>query len=64
MNLDILNILGQKVRVLVNEVKPAGTHSVFWDGQDNFGHTVVSGLYYYKLSLGDQHIVKRMTLLK
>jgi len=64
VNLDILNILGQKVRVLVNEVKPAGTHSVFWDGQDNFEHTVVSGLYYYKLSLGDQHIVKRMTLLK
>ena len=47
----IYDILGQEVRTLINENKPAGYHSVVWDGKDNSGQQLSSGVYFYSLKL-------------
>ncbi|MCG3157902.1 MAG: hypothetical protein DKINENOH_04538 [bacterium] len=61
----IYNSLGQLTRTLIqnNPVK-AGQHSVIWDGRDDFGVAVASGVYIYQLEIGDQVFVKRMSLLR
>ena len=64
VTLDIYNIKGQKVKKLVNEVLPAGEHSVFWHGKDSNGKRVSSGIYFYKLKAGDFQKVRKMILLK
>lgn len=60
----IFNIKGQKVCRLVNEVFPAGRHSVLWDGRDNHDKPVSSGLYFYMLKAGTFSSVKKMILIK
>jgi hypothetical protein len=62
--LTIYNILGQRVRTLVDEDKFAGEYKVFWDGKDGQGKDVASGIYFYKLKEGDLKETKRMVLLK
>ncbi len=59
VNLDIYNVLGQRVTTLVNGNIEAGYHSVNWDAS-NYS----SGIYFYKLSVGNRVFTKRMTLLK
>ncbi|MBC8416061.1 MAG: T9SS type A sorting domain-containing protein [Candidatus Cloacimonetes bacterium] len=60
----IYNVKGQKVKMLVNEVLPAGEHSVIWDGRDSNGKRVGSGVYFYKLKAGRMEKVKKMILIK
>ena len=62
--LTIYNALGQKVRTLVNEIQPAGSHQVVWNGRDDFGREVASGIYYYKLVSGKQQAVNKMLLMR
>ena len=64
VSLSIYNIKGQKVKTLVNEVLPAGEHSVIWNGRDSNGNRVSSGIYFYKLNAGDFQKVRKMLLLK
>jgi hypothetical protein len=64
VTLEIFNILGQRVRELVNEVRPAGTYAVEWDGTDDFGKRVSSGVYFYRLNSGTEVLAKKMMLLK
>ena len=64
VELIIYNIKGQKVKTLVNEVLPAGEHSIIWDGKDNNGKHVVSGIYFYKMKTGNHEETKKMILLK
>ena len=64
VTLKIYNILGQKVRVLVDEEKRLGSYTVQWDGRDRNGRPVSSGIYFYKLDAGDFTEVKKMVLLK
>ncbi len=64
VEMDIFNILGQKVRTLVHEEKQAGRHWVKWKGMDDRGERVVSGVYFYRLQAGDRVEIKKMTLLK
>lgn len=64
VKLDILNILGQTVKTLVSEVKPAGKYSIVWDSNNDSGHPVKSGVYFYRLTTGDQIQIRKMTLLK
>ena len=58
------NLLGQRVRTLVEETKPPGYHQVIWNGRDNGGNTVASGVYFYHLIAGSYAETKKMTLLK
>ncbi|MBD3234048.1 MAG: T9SS type A sorting domain-containing protein [candidate division Zixibacteria bacterium] len=59
VNLEVFNLLGQKVATLVNESKSAGCHQITWDGSK-----YSSGIYLYKLEAGGEIATKRMTLLK
>ena len=64
VTLEIYNILGQLVRVLVDEERASGSYTVYWDGSDKNGRPVSSGIYFYKLDAGDFTEVKKMVLLK
>ncbi len=64
VNIDIYNLRGQKIKTLVAEKMQQGEHSVDWNGQDNSGHRVSSGVYFYKLETGSTSSVKKMILLK
>ncbi|HVP35418.1 MAG TPA: FlgD immunoglobulin-like domain containing protein, partial [Terriglobales bacterium] len=60
----IYNILGQKVRTLVDEVKAPGSYQVVWDGKDNNGLAVGSGIYFYQLRAGFFIKTAKMSLIK
>jgi M6 family metalloprotease-like protein len=62
--LKIYNIRGQLVRTLIDEDKPGGSYAVLWDGRDENGKAVSSGIYFYKLTAGSSSEVKKMILLK
>ncbi|HVP35755.1 MAG TPA: FlgD immunoglobulin-like domain containing protein, partial [Terriglobales bacterium] len=60
----IYNILGQKVRTLLNENKSPGAYQIIWDGKDQTGNEVSSGIYFYQLKAGNYKETKKLTLLK
>lgn len=60
----IINSLGQKVKVLFDNIQPAGTHEIIWDATDDFGNKVSSGIYYYQIKIEEILLTKRMILLK
>ncbi len=65
VRLEIYNVLGVKVRTLIAEEKMnAGSYSVTWDGLDDTGGLIPSGVYIYRIQAGDFHVSKKMTLLK
>ena len=65
VTLDVYNVLGQKVRTLIdNELQKAGEHVTQWNGRDESGYTMPSGMYFYRLSAGDQVQQRKMVLLK
>ena len=65
VELSIYNIKGQRIRSLANNVFIKGNHSVIWDGNDDTGNLVNSGLYFYKLNVnGKTESVKKCLLLK
>lgn len=49
VKLKVYNMLGQEVRTLVNEIQEAGLKSVVWDGKNNLGELVSSGVYVYRI---------------
>jgi hypothetical protein len=64
VKLEIFNVLGQKVTTVLDEDMRAGYRSVIWDGTDNNGHQVSTGVYFYKLIAGDHVFTKKMMMLK
>jgi flagellar hook assembly protein FlgD len=52
------------VRTLVDEPKRAGSYEVIWDGKDEQGNKLASGIYFYLLKAGDFTEIKKMLLLK
>jgi len=64
VELSVHNLLGQKVRSLVNEFQPAGEHQISWDGRDDRGEHVAGGVYLYQLKTGEKIQTKKMMLLK
>ncbi|MGD8782668.1 MAG: T9SS type A sorting domain-containing protein [Ignavibacteria bacterium] len=64
IELSIYNLKGQLVRQLISGQFTSGDHSINWDGADNEGKNVSSGLYLYKLKTGDHEYSKKMLLLK
>ena len=64
VEITVYNILGQKVRTLVNEKKSAGYHSVIWDGKDDRNNTIGTGIYFYKISADNYSEIKKMLLMK
>ena len=65
VKLDIFNEQGQKVVSLVNSAEKQGRHSIIWEGKDDFGNTVSSGIYFYKLILNNKLVkVNKLMLIK
>lgn len=64
VELTVYNILGQKVKTIVNKGQSAGPHSVIWDGTDNNNRTVSSGVYIYKLQAGNEKQSRKMLFLR
>ena len=64
VSLKIYNVQGQLVRTLVNEYKPAGAHSISWNGRSDLGMEVSSGIYFYRIQAGKFTETKRMVLIK
>jgi len=62
--IEIYNTKGQRVRTLVNESKATGNYTVRWDGKDENGQKVTSGVYFYKMNAGKFTSSKKMILMK
>ena len=64
VRLTIFNVLGRSVRTLVVQKQAAGAHSAVWDGRDDSGRQLASGVYVYRLQAGEFHKTAKMLLLK
>jgi len=64
VNLSVYDITGKLVRTLVTGVKSAGSHQVVWDGSNEAGRSVASGMYFSRLTAGGETLTKSMMLLK
>lgn len=65
VRLEVIDVLGRNVRTLLNETGFAGHHSLFWDGRDDHGVAVASGVYFARLRVdGQASQVRSMVLLK
>ena len=71
VNLTIYDLLGREVRRLVTETESAGLHYMQWDGLDNSGRSVVSGMYFYRIEVKENQLrqrsyvdMKKMLLIK
>ncbi|MCB5246763.1 MAG: T9SS type A sorting domain-containing protein, partial [Candidatus Cloacimonetes bacterium] len=63
-DLAVYNLKGQKVKSLVSQALPAGDHSVVWNGRDELGQPVASGIYHCRLSYAGQTVLRKMVLAK
>jgi hypothetical protein len=62
--LKIYNIRGELVKTLVDEPKEAGSYEAIWDGKDENGNQVASGIYFYQLRVADHCETRKMILVK
>ncbi|MGH1366461.1 MAG: T9SS type A sorting domain-containing protein [Calditrichia bacterium] len=64
VRLEIFNMLGQRIRVLVNAPLQAGWHNYVWSSQNDYGTMVASGVYVYRLTTGSKVIARKLMLLR
>ncbi len=64
VTLEIFNVAGQRVALLVNDKLEAGDHTVQWDGKGADGVSAASGIYFYRLKAGEFADTRKMILLK
>ena len=64
VNISIFNIRGQRIKTLINEKKNAGSHTIYWNGKDDYGFNVTSGIYFYRMQTPGKDQVKRAILMK
>lgn len=64
VRLTVFNLLGQKVRTLLDAGKSAGVYRIAWDGRDDNGNNVASGIYLYRLELPSENITRKMVLIR
>ncbi len=64
VRIDVFNLLGQRVRRLLDERRAPGLHKVRWSGTDDRGAPVSSGVYFYRLSMGDVVETRRCMLIR
>jgi len=60
----VYNVLGEEVRTLVHQIQNAGKHRIVWDGQDNLGRSVSTGLYFYQFKSNGIVRNRKMVVLK
>jgi len=64
VRVEVYDMTGRLVRVLADEMRTSGEHSVIWDGRDSAGSRVASGTYFCKMSSDDTAFSRKMTMLK
>jgi hypothetical protein len=64
IRIDIVNVLGQRVRNLLTGWKPAGNHQIAWDGRNDSGKEMPGGIYFCRLTAGKYQGYRRMLLLR
>jgi flagellar hook assembly protein FlgD len=64
VKLVIYNVMGQRIRTLIDAEKKADTYRTTWDGRDSFGNLVATGVYFYQLDTKNSVITKKMLLIK
>ena len=64
VQLVVYNILGQKIKTIVDQKLEAGIYSAVWDGTNDNGQPVSSGVYYYQLNSGKTSMTRKMLLMK
>ena len=64
VTIDIYNIKGEKIKSLLNEHLGATQHNIVWNGKNDAGEPVSSGIYFYKIKAGKFNAVKKMVLIK
>lgn len=62
--LEIFDIVGNRVRTLVNSILPAGQHHFQWNGLNDHERPVASGIYFYRLKVGQSAQTRKMHLLR
>lgn len=63
-SIDVFNIKGQKVKSLLKGTQIKGSHKIVWDGTDDSGRSVSSGMYFYKLTTPERVLTNKMIMLK
>jgi hypothetical protein len=64
VQIKIYDVLGNEVRTLIDEVRIAGKHNIYWNATDNYGKRVASGVYFYTISADNFTQTKKMVLMK
>lgn len=62
--LTVYDVAGAKIAILVDKVLPAGRHAIDWNGRNESGKTVASGMYFYRLTIKEKSLSRKMILLK
>ena len=62
--LAIYSLIGQKVATLIDGLRPAGVYMVHWDGRDDQGQVLASGVYLYRLRTGKQVETRKLMLME
>ncbi|MBI2416483.1 MAG: T9SS type A sorting domain-containing protein [Ignavibacteriales bacterium] len=64
VEITIYNVMGEKIRTLVREMKQAGYYSATWNGKNEYGRAISSGIYIYSMKAGKFQSTKKLTFLK
>jgi flagellar hook assembly protein FlgD len=64
VTLKVYDVAGQLVRTLVDDVRDAASYSIPWDGRNNIGSEVASGIYFYKMETMGFGATKKLVLLR
>ena len=64
VNISVYNLEGRIVKTLVNQVMNAGSHEISWNGTNEIGAKVSTGMYIYQLKTNSTMLTRRMTFIK
>jgi flagellar hook assembly protein FlgD len=64
VRLDLYDTSGRRVRTIVDGRRPAGFHTTLWDGRDESGGRVASGVYFVRMQAGDFDRTRRLVVVK
>ncbi len=63
VELTVFGVRGERIRTVTSEFQPAGRRAILWDRRDDSGRQVPSGVYFYRLQLGNQHATRKMVVM-
>ena len=64
VRIEVYDVLGRRVRSLLNRDLPVGSHRLTWDGMDDNGPRVASGVYFYRIHTPERSLVRRVVVVR